>query len=137
MFGLQASVGEHDPQVANVISRGSGHDRVVDGLKQGKAVELGSGGCDVVAPGFGSRNRRAVDNSSSGRAVAVDAVGSGAQDRDLLVGNLLGTVEGELLVASADSGAAIDLHRHLTSGDEAGARDSPAQLAKAAQEMVS
>ena len=101
-------VSQKDAQIAQVISGWSGNDGVAEGGEKRIGVEGG----ESLADGLGSRgeidagNGAAVDNCARGLAVAVDAVGAGAQDGDVGSGNGLGAGESELLIASADAAVA-------------------------------
>ena len=84
-------------------------------------MKVASACCTVSAPRARGEGA-AVDYGSGGRAVAVDAVGAGAEDGNVLSRYLFGAGQSELLVASADA-AVADGDGHFAAGDQADAGD--------------
>src|SRR5260370_31418225 len=84
----------------------------------------------------GSLQGSAISDGAGRCAVAVNAVCAGAEHRDVLPGNLLGAVEDEMLVASADPTITGDLHRDLATADYARAWDFAMKGAQAPQQVV-
>src|SRR5713226_3728596 len=81
-----------------------------------------------------TKNGAAIDYGSRGRAVAVDAVGAGAQHGYVLSRDRFGVGKGELLIASAGASVA-DGHGHLAAGDQTDARDFASQVAQTVEQV--
>ena len=71
--------------------------------------------------------------------IAIDSVGTGAQDSEQLtgmVGKFERACEGKLLISSASPGSAIESYGDLSAGDEAEAPVQAAQLVEAVEKVA-
>src|ERR1019366_2423988 len=105
-----------------IVAGRSGYDAVADGVKQRVGIELHQSRGDVQSAGLDPLDRGSIHHSSRGVAIAIDAVGPGAEHSNVLPCNFLRAVKRELLIASAHARLRSHLHRDLTTRDEARAR---------------
>src|SRR5580658_7078719 len=130
-------VSEQDAQIAKIVPGGPGYDRVAERVEKRIGVE--SSECIPYRFGFtaasGTAEGAAIDHRAGRWTVSIDAVGAGAENRDVLSGNLSSAGQCELLVASADTPVA-DRDRHLAAGDQADARNCAAQFPQAIEQMA-
>lgn len=104
-------------QVAHVGAGGTGRQRIADRLQQREGVAAQQVLVDVEAGAVGARHGRAVDDRARGRAVAVDAIGAGAQHHDRLAGDAARGGERKLLVAAAGARRSRQRHAEFAGGD--------------------
>src|SRR5581483_12496349 len=124
----------HYSEVAEVVARRPGHDGIAQSQEKRERVECGEGDRRIEAACAGAHDRGPINDGPRRGTVAIDAVGSGTENRDVLSRNLFRASQRELLVASAGS-AIAHLHRDLTRGDETNSRYARAQLAQARQQV--
>src|SRR5579862_4852219 len=93
------SIRHQDSKIAHIVSGRPGDECVADAIEHRVAIEARQIGGYVEAAFPGTFRRSAIGDGACGVAVAVDAVGSGAEDGDVFTGNLFRTIERKLLIA--------------------------------------
>ena len=85
--------GEKQAQVAEVVAGRTGGHRVAERGEERTGIECGEGFFGAVAEGDGAADRGGIGDGASAACIAVDAVGAGAEDYEMLAG-VLGELEG-------------------------------------------
>src|ERR1700691_4781005 len=126
-------IGQQEAHVTKIISGWPGEDRTSQFIEERISVEGRERLAHGVCPAR-TINRAAIDDSACGLTVAVDAVGTRAQHRNVFSRYLFGAGEGKLLVASSDTPFANG-NRHLAAGDQADTGVAASQLAQTVKQM--
>ena len=115
---------EKDAEIAEIVAGGSGEEGVAEVGEEGKGVAASEEVLRREMEGVRAGERCAVGNGARGGGVAVDAVGSGAENGDGLAGDFFNASENEGGIAAADS-LPRDRTADFAVGDE---RDAPAGI---------
>src|SRR6202034_2050854 len=130
-FGL---ISQQNSQIAQVIPRRSGFNRIAERLKERISIKLLEGGASIQPASSGPIAGRPVGNGSRRATVSVHPVGSDTEHRDIFPRNLWHARQRELLIAAAYS-AVRNLHRHFPARDQAQGRTLLSQLAQAPKQI--
>ena len=128
MTGL---IGQQDSQVAKIVSGWASHDAVTESLKKRKRIKSGEMRLKIEPATLGPIESRPIDNCTRRRTVAIDAIGSCAENGDVFGCNLLRACEDKLLISSADA-AILYLDRYFAAGDETNSRGLLPEIANSA-----
>jgi len=94
---------EKDAEVAEIVASGAGEERVAQMGEEGEGVATSEEVLRRELEGVRAGESCAVGDGARGEGVAVDAVGSSAEDGDGLAGDFFDAGEDEGGVAAADS----------------------------------
>src|SRR5579859_795335 len=96
-------MGEEDAEVAKIVAGGAGEDCVAEMGEEGKGIAAEEEILRRKAESIGTSESCAVGDGAGGGRVAVDAVGTGAEDGAGLAGDFFDASENESGIAAADS----------------------------------
>ena len=94
---------EKDAEVAEIVAGGSGEEGVVEVGEEGKGIATSEEVLRREFEGVRAGESCAVGDGARGGRIAVDAVGSSAEDGDRLAGDFFDAGENESGIAAADS----------------------------------
>src|SRR5256885_12913175 len=94
---------EKDAEIAEIVAGGAGGEGVAEVGEEGKGIATSEEVLRHELEGVRSSERCAVGDGASGRGVAIDAVGSSAENGDGLAGDFVDAGENEGGIAAADS----------------------------------
>jgi len=94
---------EKDAEIAEIVAGGAGEEGVAEVGEEGKGIATSEEVLRHELEGVRAGERCAVGDGARGEGVAVDAVGSSAEDGDGLAGDFFDAGEDEGGVAAADS----------------------------------
>ena len=94
---------EKDAEIAEIVAGGSGKKSVAEMGEEGKSIAATEEVVRRKAESMGTGESGAVGDGACGGRIAVDAVGSSAQDCDGLARDFLHAGESECRISTADS----------------------------------
>jgi len=94
---------EKDAEIAEIVAGGSRKGSVAEVGEEGKGIAVTEEILRHEAESTGTGESGAIRDSACGGGIAVDAVGSSAQDGDGLAGDFLHAGENECRIPAADS----------------------------------
>src|SRR5205814_5464620 len=94
---------QQNSQIAYVVAGWTRHDRITQWLEYRMSIEILQRALHIQAALARTLQHRAVSNCACGRTIAINPVGAGAENSDVLADDLCRAVERKLLVTPANA----------------------------------
>ncbi len=110
---------QHDAEIAQVVVRGPGHQRVAQRGKERIRIEPGERRVRIESQTLCPLHRGFIRNRTRGDAVPVNSIASRAEHHHgFAVREIERTGQGELLIAAAGAVLASQTHGDFTAGEQ-------------------